>query len=131
MLALFASPIFRDAVIALLIAAMIGSGVLYYKYSQAEMLALRTQVVQVQHQADDLAAAKTALENSIAQITVAQNVANKSLMKAQTDAAQAMLAAHNAQIALKTSAKSDPRALENQINTNQAATLKALTDLSQ
>ena len=131
MLALFASPIARDAMIAVFIAILLAAGFGYYKYSQAEMTALENKVAVVQQQASDLTAAKSALEKQIADIAAAENAANASITKAQTDATTAMTAVRTAQAAFAPKQKPIHVLWKNQLTSHRIQLVKSLMELTQ
>jgi hypothetical protein len=131
MLALFASPLIRDAILGLLLAAMLAGAYGYYRWSQAELTVLRDHVVLVQQQADSLLVAKTKLDADIAVIKAAQDGAGMAIARARTQAARDSRAIRAGQPVLPPGAPSDPRDLQTRLNADQAATLQILEALSQ
>jgi hypothetical protein len=129
MFALLANPLIRDAMIGLVLLAALASGYGYYRWSQAEMDVLKANVATVQHQADDLVIAKQKQDKDLAAIKTAQDAASLAITHARDQAAQAARTLRNTQTTRAVS--SNPRALQTQINTEQAATLQALEALSQ
>jgi len=131
MLAFITSPIGRDCAIFLLILLILGGLYAYWQWSQSQIATLTANLATVQAQANDLAAAKAALETQVAQIAKDQDTANQSITKAETAAAAAQKALRAAQAQLAASAKTNPRALEKQINQTQAQQFQDLQALSQ
>lgn len=131
MLAFLGTSIGRDVIIGLLLLIFIGGAYSYYMWSQAEMSSLKANYQIVEQQANDLKMANDVLNNQIASIKTAQDAANKSILEANTKASAAEQAIRSAIKAQVQQAKTNPRALEIQINADTEKALKTLSDLSQ
>jgi len=131
MFAFLISPVGRDLTIFVIILGMLAGAYAYYNWSKNQIATLTANIAKVQQQSDDLATAKAALEADIASNKAAQDAANAAITAAQNTADQAKRAIQAAQTQLKSQAKTNPRALEKQINADQAAQYKALEALTQ
>ena len=109
---------------------LLGSAYGYYRWSAAEMGRLRSDLILVQKQADDLVVAKRQLEQDVQAIKAAQDVVNVELSRSREAAAVLSRTMRASLGRLKAKAKSDPHAVEAQINNDQASTLRALEDIT-
>ena len=130
MLAILGTSIGRDALIGLLLLILIGGAFGYYKYSQAEMSTLTANYQIVQQQANALKITNDILNSQVMAIKSAQDAANKQILDANTKAQKQRQAIRNQIKSQVQQAKTNPRALEIQINNDQAAQIKTLEDLS-
>ncbi len=114
------------AAVALLV--IIGGAWVYWRWSRAEIAALKDQVAVVQKQADDLVVANQQMQADMAALKAAQDLANRQITDAQTKRDQAVKVI--GQMKLKNIGMEHPRQLEQQINTQWSNILKNFEDSS-
>jgi hypothetical protein len=129
-LTFFGSSLGRDCIIVVVVLGIFGGGFVYYKTTKDDIATLTANLQVVQQQANDLAAAKSALESQVAAAKVAQDAASQAIAKIETDAAQSARNIRAGQPTLVKAGKSDSAALEKQVNSDQTAILQSLEDLT-
>lgn len=107
---------------------VLGAGWGYWKWSRAEIAALREEIALVQRQADALKQANEALRADMAAIKRATDAANAAMADARSRAQQAARAVRTQDLRAK--AQSDPQELERQINRDTAEAFRQLEDLT-
>lgn len=113
---------------AMLAALLIAGGWSYWKWSRAEMAALRSQMARVAETARDLQAENAHIRSDLLAVKQAQDAANQALAQARQTGEQASRVIR--QKDLKGAARAHPRDLEKQINADTANAFKGFEEQS-
>lgn len=125
MIAFIFSPLGKWIMIILMAALLIGSAVLYVKYTTNQLEAMAAKVALLDEQAKSLKAANDAMQTDIANVQSAQNDALNTLENIRVNSETLAEQIRNQHFDT-----TNPAALQLSINQSMAATLKALEALS-